>query len=384
MPTSTPLKLEQSTVGTISQPYIAPPCDLDELISLSVRGLVPMFDPDKQIFCDRLVRTEKGIVRQGLSPRYTIMTLLGLREVELAGIHSPFDTRVLYANFARNTDWIQGLGDLGLLIWLTAIFDPEQLPTLLTKFESETSLDRYVDAKAARTMELAWFLAGLSHAVEASPKLLSRLTNLSRETYHRLTRNQGAYGLFGHMGTTKSFAGLLRGRIGSFADQVYPIYAMSKYSRAFHIEEALKPVLQCAKAICDAQGPLGQWWWLYDARNGRVSSHYPVYAVHQHGMAPMALFAAEQASGKNFGESLYKGLSWLYGKNELGVDMIDIAQSLIWRCVLPKNKSSKYWDIASSRVRLPNQKVQASSLKVLYEQRPYEFGWLLFALAQKG
>jgi len=383
MPTRTSLNPGRSPVIAVQQPLLAPPGNLRELIALSVRGLVPMFDKEKQVFCHRLVRTDNRIVSEGLSPRYTIMTLLGLREVEIARIDSPFNTRALYASFARDTSWIQGLGDLGLLIWLTAIFAPEQLPSLFSKFELETAPDRYADAQAARTMELAWFLAGLAHVAEAAPQLRSILANLAQKTYLRLKANQGAYGLFGHMGTKHSFAGRLRGRIGSFADQVYPIYALSKYSRTFQVDGALKSASQCAKAICDAQGDLGQWWWLYDSRNGRVSSHYPVYAVHQHGMAPMALLALEEASGENFSESIYKGLRWLYGANELRVDMIDAEANLIWRCILPQSKLNKYWEMASSRIRPSNQKVHVGSLKILYEQRPYEFGWLLYAFAKK-
>src|SRR6202044_811249 len=60
--------------------------DLRELTSLALQGLVSMFDPEKQLFCDRLFRGEQGYVREGLSPRYTLMTLLGLREMERAGV----------------------------------------------------------------------------------------------------------------------------------------------------------------------------------------------------------------------------------------------------------------------------------------------------------
>jgi hypothetical protein len=343
-----------------------------------------MFDQDKQIFCHRLLQTEQGIRREGLSPRYTIMTLLGLQELELAGIPSPFDIRAIYASFARDTNWIQGLGDLGLLLWLTVAFDPASLADVLSKFGCETALDRYTDAQAARTMELAWFLAGLAHAAQSSPQLHNNLTNLSERTYRRLRENQGACGLFGHLGTKNSFAGRLRGRIGSFADQVYPIYAMSKYSQAFRVDEALSSALACAGAICGAQGELGQWWWLYDSHNGRVSCRYPVYSVHQHGMAPMALLALDAASGKNFDESIHRGLRWLSGANELGRDMIDRPLNLVWRCVLPENKLNKYWEIASSRIFSSKPKAQAASLKILYEQRPYEYGWLLFAFARKA
>jgi hypothetical protein len=196
--------------------------------------------------------------------------------------------------------------------------------------------------------------------------------------------NQGEFGLFGHMSTEKSLMGRLRGRIGSFADQVYPIYAMSKFAKAFHVEDPLGPALECATAICAAQGKSGQWWWLYDARSGRVSSRYPVYSVHQHGMAPMCLFAVEETTGQSFRESIYQGLRWIYGENELGIDMRDGAQSLIWRCLAPGNWQTKFWEMAWSAIRPTNEHMQVPSLEVLYEQRPYEFGWLLFAFAKNS
>ena len=250
MSTRAPLNSQMSLVPASSQPHRAPSRNVRELISLALRGLVAMFDADKQLFCHRLLCTEQGIVREGLSPRYTIMSLLGLRELELAGMDSPFDTQAIYSSFIRDTNWIQGIGDLGLLIWLTATFDPDRLGKLFSTFHCETALDRCPDAQEARTMELAWFLAGLAHAAETTPKLVSTLTDSSLKTYRRLKENQGEYGLFGHLSTKNSLVGRLRGRIGSFADQIYPVYAMAKFAKAFHFEEPLDPALQCATAVC--------------------------------------------------------------------------------------------------------------------------------------
>jgi len=381
---STPMPLDSQTSRQLTSPpqSKAGRCDVKDLASFAARGLVAMFDKDRQLFCHRLLSTKRGLVRQGVSPRYTVMTLLGLRELESTGMDSPFDIRAIYGSFVRDTKWIQGVGDIGLLIWLAATFDPDHLGDFFRRFDCETALHRFSDAREGRTMELAWFLSGLAHAAEACPELVGTLTDLSVETYHRVEENQGEDGLFGHMSTEKSLLGRLRGRIGSFADQVYPIYAMSKFAKAFHVEDPLGPALQCATAICAAQGKSGQWWWLYDARSGRVSSRYPVYSVHQHGMAPMCLFAVEEATGQSFRESIYRGLHWIYGENELGIDMRDGAQSLIWRCLVPGSWQAKYWEIALSVIRPTNQDKQARSLEVLYEQRPYEFGWLLFAFAR--
>lgn len=377
MSTSSVLNAQRSgTRGSGTQPLP----DFQDLVSLAVRGLVPMFDTDRQLFCHRVVSTKEGLRREGISPRYTVMTLLGLRELELAGLDTLFDIPAIYASVTGNLNWIQGIGDLGLLIWLTATFDSDKLETLFDTFDCKTAVERYPDAQQGRTMELAWFLSGLAHSAEASPKLVSALADLSLETYRRIEGNQGEHGLFGHMSAKGSLAGRLRGRIGSFADQVYPIYAFSKFAKAFHTDDPLGLAVKCASAVCAAQGELGQWWWLYDAHSGQVSSHYPVYSVHQHGMAPMALFALGDAVGPRFTQSIYKGLHWIYGANELGVDMKDAAQNLIWRCVLPKNRHAKYWDMAMNRLR-PAEVAHVRSLKILREQRPYEYGWLLFAFA---
>ena len=98
----------------------------------------------------------------------------------------------------------------------------------------------------------------------------------------------------------------------------------------------------------------------------------------------MALFAVEEATGQRFHEPVYKGLHWIYGSNELGVDMRDEAQDLVWRCALPRNKQTKYWELALSAVRPLTDDAEARPLKVLHEQRPYEYGWLLFAFAKRA
>jgi hypothetical protein len=359
-----------------------PTPNIPELNALAVRGLVSMFNEEKQLFCHRLVRTEHGLVQHGISPRYTIMTLLGLREFERMGGHSPFDANDLYDSFARDIGWIEGAGDLGLTIWLTAMFAPDRLTEFFRRVDLDTALIRYADARHSRTTELAWFLTGLAHAGMTSPQIATELTDLAVETYHRLKENQGEHGFLGHMCRAKSWAGFLRGRIGSFADQIYPIYAMAKFAVAFRIEEPLAAAVECATAICKAQGEMGQWWWLYDSQEGRTSSRYPVYSVHQHGMAPMGLFALEEATGKSFHDHVYRGLWWVYGSNELDADMRELDHSVVWRCIRPKSKQTKYWDTALSLVRAPKENSSVGPLEVLFEDRPYELGWLLYAFAK--
>jgi len=310
------------------------------------------------------------------------MTLLGLRERELSGAPIPFDSQRIYEAFVRDPSWIKSIGDLGLLIWLAAEFNPDYLEIIFETFELKSVLSRFKDGRQGSTTELAWFLAGLSHAALTSPLLVAKLKDLAVETFRLTKKNQGNSGFFGHLAIRKSVSGLVRGRIGSFADQIYPIYSFSKFAIAFHTEEPLKPALRCARAICEAQGDQGQWWWLYDSAQGAVYSRYPVYSVHQHAMAPMGLFAFEKATGQGFQDHIYRGLRWIYGDNELGVDMRDQNEGLVWRCILPKNRRTKYWDIAAGLLRLRKKGPPIRALEVLYEDWPYELGWLLYAFSR--
>lgn len=384
MPAGSTINFDSSLQQNPSKPPGAMNPDICELNRMALLGLVPMFVGEKQLFCYRLVHTNHGLVSEGLSPRYTIMTLLGLREVERTGARTPFDVNAIYTSFARDMSWIHGAGDLGLYIWLTAVFAPDQIDDLFRRCDLQTVLDRYDDARQARTMELAWFLAGLSHAALACPEKLPDLKKLAANTYRRLEKNKGRSGFFGHQSMSKSVAGFFRGRVGSFADQIYPLYAISQFARAFQVEAAANSALDCAKAICASQGELGQWWWLYDSQSGRVSSKYPVYSVHQQGMAPMGLLAAEEATAQSFQEPIYKGLRWITGANELGKDMRDMSQNLIWRCIRPQQEHSKYLNIVRSLVGLPGGTPAAADLRILYEDRPYELGWLLYAFGRFG
>ena len=109
---------------------------------------------------------------------------------------------------------------------------------------------------------------------------------------------------------------------------------------------------------------------------GRVVERYPVYSVHQHAMAPMALFAAQDACDADFREQIYKGLGWIGGANELQQDLKNESASVIWRCIYPP-KSRSYL----GRISVLMGKERTAELSILHECRPYELGWLVYAFA---
>jgi hypothetical protein len=392
--------------------------DVRALISLASAGLVPMFDEQKQLFCAKFIRTDCGMVREAISHRYTLITLMGLHRLEQSGKHPPIAVQPTFDALLRNSfppnsvshgttprhhgstgdvatspqdSWLRGAGDLGLLLWLCALVAPDRLDDFLANHDIAAALEQFSDARESRTMELSWVLSGLAHAAFARPELRERLARLAARVSATLQGNRGSAGAFGHQaspgtggrtarGISKGIAGSLRGRLGSFADQVYPIYAFAWVARAFGFSGALDIANSCAANICRAQGALGQWWWHYDAKSGQAVGKYPVYAVHQHAMAPLALFALADAGGRDFSRELYLGLEWIYGANELQVDMRDTAANVVWRCIRPA-ASRRYMDQALAMLKLAGKSKTPRELHVLQECWPYELGWLIYAFA---
>jgi hypothetical protein len=177
----------------------------------------------------------------------------------------------------------------------------------------------------------------------------------------------------------------LRSHVSCFADQVYPIQALS----AYHVWSGDKPALEvadrCAARICELQGPAGQWWWHYYRHTGKVIEGYPVYSVHQYAMAPMALFELHAAGGQDHSPAVAKGLAWMRHAPEIKGSLIDPDSDAIWRKVDRRGpgKFCRYVQAAASRIHLglPNPLMDGlfPPLTVDYECRPYCLGWLLYA-----
>jgi hypothetical protein len=361
----------QNVTEAAGWPYSGVP----ELCELAANGLVSMLDPRKQLFCYRLNHTPEGLVREGISHRYTIMSLLGLHRLEARNKRpSQVDTRGIFCALLADLAWVDNIGDLGLLVWLCAMTWPERLEEIYFGLDVRGALSRFRGAQDGVTMEIAWFLSGLAHAALADVGQLPDLPALAERTLSLLIPNQGKHGTFGHQGKKS-----IRGRIGSFADQAYPIYALSKHSEAFHAPIALERARQCGEAICRAQGSLGQWWWHYDASTGKVFQRYPVYSVHQHGMAPMALFALGEAARSDFDRWIYRGLAWIDGKNELDRDLRETSSNLVWRSVYRGNRGKAYLVEFADFLTGTPKPVPVTDLDITAECRPYELGWLLYA-----
>ena len=189
MPTSTSSRV--LNISRSIQPSAEIQRTIDRLTKLGANGLVSMFDAEKRLFCYRLNRTENGLVREGTSFRYTLIALLGLQRLEESGVNSPIAVRPVLDGLLANTNWVNNLGDLGLLLWLCALVAPERVGEVEARLEVKSALDRFPGARQGRTLELAWFLAGLSHRRLSLQDMLPDLRALAARTYEMLKDNQG-------------------------------------------------------------------------------------------------------------------------------------------------------------------------------------------------
>jgi hypothetical protein len=340
---------------------------------LALDGLAGMYDAPTRQFVFRVRRNGGGLVREGRSVRYSAIAMIGLAgedEGEVRRIlgHEP---EVLLRELQARGEASEGLGDVALVHWAL---------TACRWADREGTLRRLLALRPAETpqptVELAWCLMALS--IDADAPVAEMRAALAR----RLVDSARPAGVFPHVldGATSA-----RSHVSCFADFVYPIQALSTYHELSGDAAALEAALQAGALICRLQGRAGQWWWHYDARTGEVVEPYPVYAVHQDSMAPMALHALQQASGRDFEEPVARGLQWLFTAPELeGDSLIDERAGLIWRKVARREpaKLARYLQAAASRVRptlrVPGLDRVLPPRAIDFEDRPYHLGWVLY------
>jgi hypothetical protein len=350
---------------------------ISRLRDLAIRGLARMYRPNEGLFAFRIRRNGEELLLEGSSHRYTAIALIGLAgedEMVQTAVLAGIGVREACARLVSEVPRIENLGDVALILWAgSAAGYPDR------RLVVEQLLSLRPDEAVHSTVEVAWTLAALCADFDAPVGPLR----------YRLARRlivgfESRSGLFPHY--LGGGPGLFRGHVCCFADLVYPIHALARYAELFGDTEARDVALRCAQEFCARQGPDGQWWWHYDRRTGDVVEHYPVYAVHQDAMAPMALWALERATAIDLSSPIARGLGWLAHAPELGGgSLIDEGADLIWRKVARREprKLSRYAQAAASRLhsafRAPGLDILFPPCVVDYEDRPYHLGWLLHA-----
>ena len=353
--------------------------DSDELVSqlrgIAVRALRGMYVPREGLFVFRVKKEANGIAYEGLSRRYTAIVLIALAGEKsdvaesILEDHSPRDVN---RRLAQSLPADPNLGDAALTLWASCalnISDRQRIREMLRGLLLPNG--RYPTVEAAWALK-AFCVDGEAEAVDVRERLAERL----------ISAFNPEAGVFPHfIGPSRS----LREHVSCFADQVYPIQALSAYHCLSGNQKALEVASRCAEKICELQGTGGQWWWHYDRRTGKVVEGYPVYSVHQDAMAPMALFDLHLAGGPDYSTAIARGLSWMSNAPEINFSLIDSANCAIWRKVDRRGprKLCRYVKAAASRIHasLPISWMDRLFTPVFvdYECRPYHLAWLLYA-----
>ena len=190
---------------------------IDQLREMAVRGLRRMYRRQERLFVFRLRRGREGIVSEGLSRRYTAIALIGLAEHSeiVPSVLERDDPRDVCARLVGDAPLMENLGDVALTAWAsTAVGYPDRQRAWSRLAELRP------DVAAHATVDLAWTLSALCQDSE------SALVHLRDQVARRLIQAcDGRSGLFPHwIGRT---GGGLHAHVASFADQVYPIQALS-------------------------------------------------------------------------------------------------------------------------------------------------------------
>ncbi len=368
--------------GTCAEPGVALSSGIvDGIREIGIRSLGRMYRPEAGLFMFRLRRDRHGIISEGISRRYTAIALIGLAGEEDAVVSAVLGgegLRDVCGRLAGGISRAGNLGDVALAFWAACAVgypDRRELLERVVQLEGERRVHPAV--------EIAWALAALCNDPDSSSG------ELREKLARRLIASFNARsGVFPHR-IGENGAGP-RSHVSCFADMVYPIHALSLYHGSSGDRAALDAAGRCAMRICGEQGPAGQWWWHYDLRTGDVVEPYPVYAIHQDAMAPMALFALREAGGADFGAHVSLGISWLSSSPELdGGSLIDRDADIIWRKVARSEpwKLSRYAQALASRIhpslRVPGLNRMFPPVAVDFEDRPYHPGWVLYAFPQE-
>ncbi|HEU4904904.1 MAG TPA: hypothetical protein VFT19_02165 [Solirubrobacterales bacterium] len=359
------------------------------LAELSLEALPPMFDPGTGLFCQKAVAAGGRNVNRGANPLYTAMSAVGVLRQRLRPPEQVLP-------IGRALDALHGIAAgrgapevAAVTLWASILAEDPRGEELAAALCARGDLGRWDSAVLGHVVH------ALALAAEAYPRSSARTLAGCRAWVEELRgRFRPEVDLFAGLGRPSGARSALIHRLTSFAAQVYPLHGLAAYHRVTG-EAPSSSLRRAGERIVAEQGPLGQWWWLYSSRKRVVLEGYPVYSVHQDGMAFMALLPLEALGEGSYLEPLARGLAWLEGENELGVDLVQREPPLISRNIQRRGSDADAM-FGISRANLARVAARSlvpsgdgtaadpARLEVLRECRPYHLGWLLHACAMMG
>jgi hypothetical protein len=362
---------------------------LRELAEIALRLLPEMWEPDSGLFSHKTLREDGRYVNRGPNAHYSAIALVGLLEQRVRPADSV--VRVGRCLDALHTATAQDPQPsvLGNLLWACALAEDGRARGVVRRLVDGL---RPVSASGP-DLGLAAF--GLTAAARAFPDCRDQAHGAAGRCVEELLRRFSPRGDVFHSMSLRlppRRSTLQRG-IPSFATQVYPLHGLAAWY-AWTGSAPAPELSRVAARLVEAQGPRGQWWWLYSPWRRRMVEGYPVYSVHQDGMAFLALAPLAEIGLDAHWGALDLGLRWLFGDNELATSLVDDDGGFISRCIqrVGSDADGPYGLSQSAYHRVLLRSLRAGAggrglgaapaeLEILRECRSYHLGWILCAQA---
>jgi hypothetical protein len=360
-----------------------------ELAGIALRVLPQMYDEQSNLFSQKALLRDGRLVNRGQNAYYSAASMVGI-------LAQPAVSPETVVPVGKALDALQAACDsdhggplLSTTLWAGALAGDPRAARLVA------SLDESLVVEQAESAALGQVLRGLVAGADAFPDVRDAALDLGQRCAAELLgRHSARSRVFRAMpGRPSGLRTILGARITSFASQVYPLLGLASLCSC-RGETPPLALRQTAEHLVEAQGPLGQWWWLYSPSNATVLEGYPVYSVHQDGMAFMGLVPVEQLGEGSYREALALGLDWLDERNELSIPLVTEEPPFICRNIQRVGSDAdaafgiSRGNLARAVARSwhpgsvsDQTEVAPEELEPLRECRSYHLGWLLYAYA---
>ena len=308
--------------------------------------------------------------------RYSITCLLGIKAARDRGVHHSLtdDVGVVIERFMRRyANAVSRPADIGLLLVLMSACgaDHAGARACLSRIRD---LNRVRDPRST-IQDLSWMLWGAARAARAS---VIGANQVASSIFERIVTDY----VIEPSGLPEHRPVRWRSGIVSFGAVSYYLRALAEYLRDTADPDAKKIYGHALASTLRTQRPDGAWPWLLSAKRGTVLQVYPIYSVHQLGMAPLFLTAAIEMKALNDREPIERGISWLLRGQLAGHPMFELSPFFMYRAlerrdVWPRLQRFARATRASSGEASDDNGIPR--LRINRVSHSYEWGWLLFA-----
>jgi hypothetical protein len=346
-----------------------------ELIAIACKGIQGYYKKDTGLFSVILSDNGEYPEKKALLHTHNLISLIGISEhEEISGIDIE---KTLLRIMNQCTPG--SVRELALGLWLASKQHYPIAHSVYGKIEG-------LNFQNFSSMEYSWLLVGLLHyiklgdAASTTNETIRRVKGILLQRYNKKTN------LFFHKDQRRTVINI-REHIATFADQIYTMYAFAE-SYLHDRDQRIREILENhSSKLIALQGPLGQWWWHYNAQTGCIAGKYPAYAVHQDSMAPFAFFKLKEATGFDHLASVQKGIQWLAGNNELGYNFLRKENNIILRGVKRRGVLQRIQNISSffsGNDEFLDKIHNNRYFQLMEKEHSYHLGWILYAFNNRN